>query len=308
METGLEMIARGQEPRTIQELLALERQQIKVSAKIAEVTVNVLQGSAQGSGVIVSPEGFVLTAAHVAGKPGRNTKITLSDGRQVNGKTLGMDRSVDAGLIQITDTSVSKWPHASIGVSQDLRPGQWVIASGHPGGLDTQRPPVIRVGRLLNSMRSTLITDCTLIGGDSGGPLFDLNGKLIGIHSRIGTEFADNMHVPIDMYQADWERLARGDSWGTLPGYKPMIGVRGYTDGPNAERATIERIVADGPADEAGLMAGDVVISFDGSEVKTFEDLIRSVEASLPGDRVRISVQRDGKVLEKRIIIGVQEP
>ena len=304
----LSAIARGQEPRTLQQLRALEQQQIAVSERIAAVTVNILQGSAQGSGVIVSPDGFILTAAHVAGRPGREAKITLADGRQVRGKTLGMNRSVDAGLVQIVDESINGWPHASIGVSDDLKQGQWVIAAGHPGGLDDQRPPVIRIGRLLDLMPSTLVTDCALIGGDSGGPLFDLSGKLIGIHSRIGTHVAENMHVPIDMYRAGWERMARSESWGTLPGYKPVIGVRGFVEGPKASTAAIESVIEDGPADQAGIRAGDVITRFDGVDVQTFEELIRAVESVVPGDRVRVSLMRDGEPLEKRLIVGIEDP
>ena len=308
IELGLESIGRGKEPRTIEELQALERQQIKVAEKIAAVTVNILQGSAQGSGVIVSPEGFVLTAAHVAGKPGRETRITLADGRTVRGRTLGMNRSVDAGLIQITESSGIEWPHASLGLSSDLVLGQWVIAAGHPGGLVKNRPPVIRVGRLLNTLPSTLITDCTLIGGDSGGPLFDLNGKLIGIHSRIGAEFSDNMHVPIDMYRDSWERMAKSEAWGTLPGYKPVIGVLGFGSGDQAKRATIEQVVIDGPADRAGIEKGDIIIRYDGVAITTFEELIAAVDGSLPGDRVTISLIRENQVIEKRMIVGVEEP
>ncbi len=197
----------------------LERQQEKVASEITKVTVNVQQGLAQGSGVIITPDGYVFTAAHVAGKPGKEATITLSDGRKVRARTLGSNRDMDAGLLQIIERTGRPWPHASLGSSADLKPGQWVIASGHPGGWIEDRGAVIRVGRVLQKMNSTLVTDCALIGGDSGGPLFDLNGRLIGIHSRIGTETVDNMHVPIDVYRTHWDRMAASQAWGSLPGF-----------------------------------------------------------------------------------------
>jgi S1-C subfamily serine protease len=306
LEPGLDSIIRGQEPRSIEELIALERQQVKVASKIATVTVNIQQGSAQGSGVVVTPEGIILTAAHVAGRPNRDAKITFSDGRVVQGRTLGMNRSVDAGLVKIISASEKEWPHASLGEVSDTRLGQWVIAAGHPGGYDEARPPVIRIGRLLDSIPTTLITDCALIGGDSGGPLFDLSGRLIGIHSRIGSEVADNMHVPVSMYRSGWERMVKGESWGTLPGHKPVIGVRGFAKGPQASQATVENVIEGGPADRAGILHGDIITRFDGVEVKTFEDLIAAVEMTIPGDRVKVTLIRDGQLIDVRLIVGLE--
>jgi len=342
LEEGLDRVARGAEPRSIRELQLLEDQQSKVSQKIIEVTVNVQQGTAQGSGVIITPDGYVLTAAHVAGKPGREATVILSDGRRVRAKTLGTNRGMDAGLIQILDLpsrstadrsaadrsvaggyvakgsvvtasadstssfSGEVWPHATLGKSGDLHPGQWVIATGHPGGWIEDRPAVVRAGRLLNIMQSTIVSDCALIGGDSGGPLFDLNGRLIGIHSRIGTETADNMHVPIDIYQDSWDRLAAGQAWGTLPGYKPVIGVVGPERNGTAtnQPAEIVKVINGSPAAAAGLKEGDIVVRFDDSAVATFEELQRAVEGVAPGDRVSVEVDRQGQRLRLRIIVG----
>ncbi len=279
---------------------------MKVADRISAVTVNIQQGTAQGSGVVVTPEGIILTAAHVAGRPGRDTRITFSDGRVVMGKTLGMNRDVDAGLVKIVSSADTPWPHASLGEISDTRLGQWVIAAGHPGGYDANRPPVIRIGRLLDAVPSTLVTDCALIGGDSGGPLFDLSGRLIGIHSRIGSEIADNMHVPVSMYKSGWDRMVQGESWGTLPGHKPVIGVRGYAEGPEANRATVENVVSGGPAERAGIQVGDVITNFDGVDIATFEDLVSAVESTIPGDRVRVKLLRDGQSVELSLIIGLE--
>jgi len=306
-EKGLESIARGGVPRTLAELHALERQQEKVASEINKVTVNVQQGSAQGSGVIITAEGLVLTAAHVAGKPGSRVKIYLADGRRVDAKTLGSNRSMDAGLLEITEKDGRPWPHASLGKSDDLQLGQWLIAAGHPGGWMKDRPAVIRVGRILQIMKTTLVTDCALIGGDSGGPLFDLNGRLIGIHSRIGTETVDNMHVPIDVFRDSWVRMAQGEAWGSLPGLKPVIGIHGVKDEDGEGPAKVGRVVDQSPAERIGIQIGDVIVSFDGSPITTFGDLQRAVEESMPGARVRIEFERNGTIVRKSIIIGTTE-
>lgn len=306
-EAGLDRIQAGDEPRTLNELHAMEKQQEKVAAKINAVTVNVQQGSAQGSGVIITADGYVLTAAHVAGKPGREASIVLSNGTKVRARTLGTNRTMDAGLLQITTKSKEPWPYATLGRSKTLRSGQWVMAAGHPGGYISDRPAVIRIGRVLKNMPSTIITDCALIGGDSGGPLFDLNGQLVGIHSRIGTETADNMHVPIDVYSDSWTRLADGDAWGTLPGFQPIIGVAGRTgmgaDGP----AEIASITDRSPAAKYGLKVGDIITSFDGRTIRSFNELQLAVSDSLPGDLVEIRILRQGKETVKRIIVGVRD-
>jgi serine protease Do len=309
IERGLDWVVSGGEPRTVAELQALEKQQEKVADQINAVTVNVQQGSAQGSGVIITPDGFVLTAAHVAGKPGRTARIMLSTGVQVMAKTLGTNRSMDAGLIQIIDGNNGRpWPHATLGESAKLRPGQWVIAAGHPGGWMADRPAVIRVGRILQTMPSTLVSDCALIGGDSGGPLFDLNGRLVGIHSRIGTETVDNMHVPIDVYRDSWDRMAAGQAWGSLPGFKPVIGVAGHQGRQGEGPAVVASVVKKGPADRIGILPGDIIISYDGVVIHSFNDLKNAVAESLPGDRVDIKFERQGKVMQRPIIVGIDEP
>lgn len=305
LESGLDRILRGGEPRSLNELLALEKQQSKVAEKIQAVTVNVRQGASQGSGVIITADGYVLTAAHVAGRPNKDATLILADGTTVRGKTLGMNRYMDAGLIKITEPSKEPWVHASLGKSAELKSGNWVIATGHPGGYSSERPAVLRVGRILETLPSTLVTDCPLIGGDSGGPLFDLRGKLVGIHSRIGTSVVDNMHVPVDVFSDHWDRMAnKADAWGTLPGYKPMIGVLGSKED---NRPIVSSLVEDSPAVDAGIKVGDVIKKFDGHPLGTFQDLIHAVETTLPGDRVPIEVERNGQTIKMRIVVGVQE-
>jgi serine protease Do len=311
IEPGLESILKGNEPRNKQELIALEKQQTKIAAKANLVTVNLQHGSTQGSGVIITGDGYILTAAHVAGRPKQRISIILHDGTRIEGVTRGVNRNMDAGLIKITsperDVSRDPWPHATLGASTDLEQGQWCIATGHPGGWMADRPAVLRVGRLLRMLPSTLITDCALIGGDSGGPLFDLTGKLIGIHSRIGVDVDDNMHVPADVFRQSWSRMVNGEAWGTLPGFKPAIGVRGEI-GPDDEKVCrISRVDEGGPAAKAGIQSGDIIVRFDGILIGNFDNLKEAVESVTPGDRVTVELLRDEKRISIPLIVGVRE-
>ncbi|RMF40229.1 MAG: PDZ domain-containing protein [Planctomycetota bacterium] len=316
LRPGLEDVFGGREPMSVDELRLLAAQQSDVAAAIEAVTVNVQQGPAQGSGVIITPDGFVLTAAHVAGAPGREAWVVLPDGSRVRAETRGVNRDKDAGLLKIVEQRSEPWPHATLGESGTLREGQWVIAAGHPGGWKQQRGVVIRVGRILSIARGpvrrgspdrsphTLFTDCALIGGDSGGPLFTLEGKLVGIHSRIGTDVVDNMHVPIDVYAESWDRLVRNEAWGVLPGYQPVIGVSGTR---NDDRPLIASVVQGGPAHRAGLEPGDLVLAVDGVKITTFAELRLAVENHMPGDVLRLRIQRGDQILQLPVTVGIAE-
>lgn len=311
VEPGLESVLRGNEPKSKLELIALQNQQAKVAEKINAVTVNLQHGSTQGSGVIITGDGYILTAAHVAGRPKQRINIILQDGTRIEGETMGVNRNMDAGLVVITkptrDSKLDPWPHATIGISSDLKKGQWCLATGHPGGWTPDRPAVLRVGRLLKFLPSTLITDCALIGGDSGGPLFNLNGELIGIHSRIGVDVDDNMHVPVDVFAESWDRLVKSEAWGTLPGFKPAIGVRGATDPGSIDMCKIALVDAGGPADKAGIRAGDIILKFDSLTVQNFDNLKDAVDSVTPGEQVVVELQRDGLKKSIRLIVGVRE-
>ncbi|WP_237607259.1 S1C family serine protease [Roseimaritima sediminicola] len=301
------LIRQGKVPSDLEELLALEQQQKKIAELAAECTVNVQingheAGNTQGCGVVITPDGFVLTAAHVAERPGLRVRLTFADGRTYAGRTLGMNREVDAGLIRIEpgQNDGRPWPHASLGSSEDLRPGMWCVATGHPGGYDLDRGVVTRVGRILSIRPGSIVTDCALIGGDSGGPLFDMQGRLIAVHSRIGNDVADNLHVPVDHYSDSWDDLCAGKAWGFLPGFRPVLGVRGA---PDSELAIIDSVHRRSPADQAGIQAGDIIERFGQDAITDFQSLKDAVDQTMPGKRVVIRLRRDGQV--KRVIVEI---
>jgi len=311
VEPGIDRILRGNEPRDLAELKALQRQQSKVAERIEKVTVNLQHGNTQGSGVIIHPDGFVLTAAHVAGKPRQKMTIVLSDGKRVDGISMGVNRDNDAGLVRILNSRDDKgqpWPHAALPSSEEQpKVGQWCIAGGHPGGWMQDRPSVIRVGRILRIADGTIVTDCSLIGGDSGGPLFDLQGKLIGIHSRIGVDVDDNMHVPMQVFMDSWDRLANNEAWGTLPGFKPVIGVTAARESNTRTECVIGNVAPRGPAAQAGIRAGDRILRFNGTLIDSFDRLKEEVDATVPGERVSVEIKRGDETIVLRMIIGVAQ-
>ncbi len=218
---------------------SLQERQARVMTVVGQVSpaVVAISGSSakgmmgSGSGVIVSKDGLVLTAGHVLAATGTELLITLPGGREVKGKSLGRDMDRDAALAQITDPG--DYPFVEMASSESVEEGEWVLALGHPGGYDPQRAAPLRVGRLWeNDSKAYYRSDCTVSGGDSGGPLFDLDGRVIGIHSSISQNLSENRHVPIGVFAADMERLKKGDVWGRLSKLMPGMKEPEETDEP----------------------------------------------------------------------------
>jgi serine protease Do len=295
----LKQIFGGQPPQSITDLLAMQRHQQDLADRLVRCTVAVVVGSAHGSGVIISEDGYVLTAAHVAGQPNLRATVILADGRRVRGTTLGCHLTLDAGLMKITDPG--PWPYAEMAEDDSPSRGQWCLVTGHPGGFKQGRAPVVRIGRVLSTDRFAVTTDCTLVGGDSGGPLFDMDGKVIGINSRIGRDLTANLHVPVVAYRENWERLANGDQWGHFPGTGPVIGVRGAQD---SEQAEIVSVGPGTPAEKAGIKAGDVIVKFHGKTVTDFASLQLLVNDCQPGEKVKVELLRDDRRVLLEIVVG----
>ncbi|MEM9365886.1 MAG: trypsin-like peptidase domain-containing protein [Planctomycetota bacterium] len=297
------LLESGGVPTSLADLGLLQRQVRLITSSAAACTVAVQIGPAQGCGVIITGTGYVLTAAHVAMRPGKSARLTLPDGRIITATTLGMNRSVDAGLMRISpgQNGGQPWPHASLGSSDQLQAGMWCIATGHPGGYDEGRGVVTRVGRILAVGDDAIVTDCALIGGDSGGPLFDLSGRLIAIHSRIGNDVADNLHVPINHYDTSWEEMASGKAYGYLPGFKPVLGVRGNNESPTAEILSVSQ---GSPAGLAGIEVGDVIEVFGDHRITDFQSLKDAVGDTMPGERVKVWLRRQGRSLPFMVEIG----
>jgi serine protease Do len=272
-------------PHTVAELRDIQERVRKVVDACRKATVNVIVQGGTGSGVIVSEDGYILCAGHVTSKPGRDARITLSDGKVVSAKTLGVNTVMDSAILKIDEPG--KYPFRPVGTSADLPTGEWVFALGHPLGLQPGRPPVLRIGRLLPAFDRFMRSDCTLVAGDSGGPLFDLDGNVIGIHSRIGNSTEFNMHTPVDTYIKTWDQLASGQTIGDNP--RPIIGIDGKDD-PRGFR--VSEIENGGPADLAGILIDDLIISVNENPIRAKNDLIAIFGNYKPGDSVKITLVR----------------
>jgi serine protease Do len=298
----LKKIFDGGQPASLAELRGMEQHQRQLCAKVLACTVGIVIGPSHGSGVIISEDGYVLTAAHVAGAPNRKATMILPDGREVAGVSLGLYRTLDAGLMKIN--SAGPWPYAELAKSDEAKVGQWCLATGHPGGFEEGRTPVVRIGRILLKDKFAITTDCTLEGGDSGGPLLDMEGRVIGINSRIGRFLTSNMHVPVAAYHEAWGRLVKGEAWGTLPGLGPYLGVQGE---PNSKDAKISRAIPASPAEKAGIQAGDIIVKFNGKSVGDFASLQALVGESQPGDKVPLELLRGSERIKLELEIGERE-
>jgi serine protease Do len=297
--SDLPEVLRKRVPGSVEELKVMDVHVRGLVARVAPAVVVVQVGMSTGSGAVVSPDGLVLSAAHVGGEPGREVRFTFPDGRAARGRTLGTDHSMDAGLMQITEPG--PWPYVELGDPEGGGVGDWVLALGHPGGFDAERPVLARLGRILRRAGGMVRTDCTIVSGDSGGPLFDMHGRVIGIHSRISESTAANFHAPIGAYTASWERLARGENWGTRGSrLRSWVGLRG-ADHPEGFR--LEQVIEEGPAFKAGLREGDLVTRLDGQPVQGYLAFVQTVAARRPGEKVTLSVRREERQWEVEVTV-----
>jgi len=256
-----------------------------------------------GSGVIINEQGLILTAAHVTDAITDNGKrkdvvVVLPDGQRARGEVLGANRTTDSAMVRIIEPALKDWPFAIMGTSDDVAKGSWVVALGQPGGFEDDRTPPVRVGRIWGRDNfGAFFSDCTLIGGDSGGPLFDLDGKLIGIHSSIGGPLTVNRHVGIDNFHTDWARLTKGEVWGELTlgetdPERPAIGAT--LDEKSSPGVRVESVVPESPAALAGMREGDVITHFQGTELANYLSFIRLISRQQAGDPVQLRLQRAG--------------
>jgi serine protease Do len=288
-------------PVSVEDLTSIEDHVQKLIPKLRASTVGVRIGRAQGSGVIISKDGYVLTAAHVSGAPGRSVILIMPNGKQLKGTSLGLNKTLDAGLIKITDKG--NWPFLPIGDMKQVKMGDWCIATGHPGGFRPGRTPVVRLGRVILASSRVIHTDAVLVGGDSGGPLFDMHGRVIGINSRIGRPTTFNFHVPISAFSSDWGRLVRSESWGGRP-VRRSAAIMGVNGDDHPKGCKITGVAPGYPAAKVGLKVGDIITKLDGKKVTSFQGLVALVGRKKPGDKVTVELIRGTKTLKIPLVLA----
>lgn len=292
---------------TIEDLVALESKVSAVAARALPATVALVSDrtGSSGSGVIVSKDGLILTAAHVI-QGMKEVDVYFSDGKKWLGKVLGANFSKDIGMVQMVEAG--PWPFVNLGESKRLKAGDWVVALGHSAGFDPARTPPVRFGRVMSEGPGNyLTTDCTLIGGDSGGPLFGLDGNLLGINSSIGESWKNNNHAGVDGFKQDWDRLIAGDSWGTLQmnplanQERPMLGI-GMGRLPRGVRGVlVDEVEPNAPAASAGVRVGDIIKTVDGEVIRDGSELLEVIVKREAGDVVELGILRNDDFMQFKV-------
>ena len=172
--------------------LSVEAQAILVNSAEAVVSMD------GGSGVIVSEDGWVMTASHVCERPGRRIEVRLSNGMLWPAQTFGVDRQKDTGMVKLFGDHV--WPFVSIDQEAEMEPGDWCVVMGYPWDVESLKAPAVRLGRITAIEDDRIVTDVPIIGGDSGGPVFSTSGDLLAINSRIRLDVHQNIHVPVTTF------------------------------------------------------------------------------------------------------------
>jgi serine protease Do len=289
----------------VERLKKIQQRVQNVVAKAMPACVVVSDGIGSGSGVIVSKSGLILSAGHVMTSNGIY-EIILPSGKVVKAKPLGKNLTIDAGMLQIIEPNPAGWPYVEIETAQKLRNGQWVVSMGHSGGFEIGRTPPVRTGRVISVSADMIVSDAVLIGGDSGGPLFNLNGKLIGIHSSIGDTVAENRHVTMPAFSRSWDRMKAGETWGDLPELESPIdqkrrGVIGVRLDLSSPKCKIRLVNDRSPAAEAGVEVGDVVVSFENVQIIDGRHLIEVIKRYHAGDICKMKILREASVIEVEV-------
>jgi len=284
-------------PESRKDLEVLQKALSAALPKAREATVCLEMEEGSGSGVIVSADGLILTAAHVATGVNKPITVVMEDGKRLKAETLGLVASTDCAMVRIQEKGT--YPHIDIDRDDSTKLGDWVFALGHSGGFDKDRGSVVRIGRMVRMADSTIQSDCTLIGGDSGGPLFDLQGRLIGIHSRVGEVLAQNMHVPTKEFVKHWDEMLAGNFVGEGPFAKAPEKGKGFL-GLAVEVRTegglkVSKVGRESPAEKAGIVEGDVLLKLNNKPLATHDDLQNMLKELAPGDKLALEMIRKGK-------------
>lgn len=267
-----------------------------------------------GSGFIISADGFVLTNAHVV-EGADDVYVTLTDKREFKAKIIGLDKRTDVAVVKIEGGNL---PRLAIGDPNKLRVGEWVIAIGSPFGLEN----TVTAGIISAKARDTgeylplIQTDVAVNPGNSGGPLINMRGEVVGINSQIysrsGGYMGISFAVPIDevIRVADQLRTTGHVTRGRIG---VQIGevtkeVAESLGLPRAQGVQVQRVEPGSPAEKGGIEAGDIILKFNGAQIEKSTDLRRIVGASKPGTRATVTVWRKGASRDIVLTIAELEP
>ncbi|MFP5391241.1 MAG: DegQ family serine endoprotease [Gammaproteobacteria bacterium] len=259
-----------------------------------------------GSGFIISPDGVILTNAHVV-RDAKDVTVKLQDRREYRARVLGSDPKTDVAVLKIDAKNL---PVVPIGKSSDLKVGEWVLAIGSPFGLESSVTAgvVSAKGRSLPGEDGAvpfIQTDVAVNPGNSGGPLFNARGEVVGINSQIYSQTGGYMGlsfaIPIDVaYRIKDQLVATGKVQHAKLGIAIQEVNQGFADSfklESPEGALVSNVERGGAADRAGIKTGDVIRKLNGQPIVAAGDLPAMLSVARPGDKVVLDVWRDGKIV-----------
>ncbi len=273
-----------------------------------------------GSGVIISSNGYIVTNKHVIGEGDGEIQVTLFDGRVYQAQLVGFDPSTDLAVLKIDEEGL---PFLRYGNSDDVQVGEWVLAVGNPFNLtSTVTAGIVSAkGRNLDiipgqfSLRSFIQTDAAVNPGNSGGALVNLKGELIGINIAIATPtgvYAGySFAVPVNIVRKVVEDIIH---YGYVR--RGFLGITYRSLMPNEaeelgmqvpQGVMIVDVMPGSPADKAGLSPGDVILEINGVSMHSIGDVQEYIAQHSPGDKLHIKILRDGKVIEKSVVLASKE-
>jgi serine protease Do len=268
-----------------------------------------------GSGVIISPDGYILTNNHVAGEA-QQIKVKLADGRELKARRIGTDKETDIALIKIDATNL---PYARLGDSDKLEQGEWVLALGSPFGLQQTMTAgiVSATGRDLGAQggqfTNFIQTDASINPGNSGGPLVNMQGEVIGINalifSRSGASEGIGFAIPSNLVNKVYAQLLKsGKVTRAYLGVYPQEVTPSIARNAryNGEGGALVRDVSkeDSPAAKAGLRSGDIIVEVDGKKVASPKQLTETVADMPVGKSIVLKYMRDGRLETTRVTLG----
>jgi serine protease Do len=289
-------------PSDITDLLSIQEHLRELLPDAKKALVSIEAGDGAGSGVIVSKEGLVLTAAHVIGKTGKKMQVRLPNGKRASAITLGGSEISDAAMLQILGDE--EWPFVPIANKGESQIGDWCFGLGHPGGFDKERGVVVRIGKIIAKKDETMQTDSRLLGGDSGGPLFDFEGRLIAIHSRVSQKPDQNFHVPVESFHANWDTFRDEE----LISYDLMKdgGFFGVACEETETGLIVCEVISGTAAEKAGLKINDILLEVNDEPLDSREEFIIIISSLKPGDEAKILYKRKGAQLSVKANLGVR--
>jgi putative serine protease PepD len=286
----------------------------KVLPSVVSIAVTTNGGRGTGSGIVIRSDGYILTNNHVAGDA-QTIRVTFNDGTSATARLVGADAASDLAVVKVDQTGLKA---ATLGQSASVRVGDQVLAVGSPLGLSgtvtagivsalnrpvntTEGNGSLNGGAPVATVIDAIQTDAAINPGNSGGPLVDLAGQVVGVNSAIATagstlggqagNIGVGFAIPIDQAKViAGQLIANGHA------SRAQIGVS-VTDATSAggdTRAVIQQVTAGGPADKAGLRAGDVVVAIGDQQITSADALIATVRSHQPGERVTVTYERGG--------------